>query len=206
MGDQRINAWLSELASRSPAPGGGSAAALSAAVAAGLAGMVANYTTGGKWADREEGMRRVAQEAAGLRAEALAAAEADVTAFGEVAAAYALPKATEADKAVRSARIQQALVRAAVPPAQTGRLAARVVGICADLVDAGNPNVVSDVAVAASVARAALESAIVNIEINSQQIRDEAEAGGLGQTVKELESAIGVADAVVRAVRGKLRT
>lgn len=204
-GEQPIGGWLEELGSRSPTPGGGSAAALSAATAAALVQMVANYTTGSRWADREDQMRRIAGEAAGLRAGALEAADADAVAFGSVTAAYRLPKATPPQQSERSARIQQALVEAAAPPARVGRLAARVAQIAADLAGAGNPNVVSDVAVAASAARAALEGAIVNIEINRRQIRDEAEAGRLARVVAELEAAAEDAGRVVAAVRGGLR-
>lgn len=201
---QRIGGWLDDLASRSPAPGGGSAAALFAAAAAGLVGMVANYTTGPKWSDREDRMRELAGEAARIRSEALAAADEDVAAFGAVAAAYGLPKSTPAEQAERSARIQRALVDAAAPPERAGALAARVVQIGGELLEAGNPAVVSDVAVAASAARAAIEGAIVNIEINRRQIRDEAESGRLGRVVGDLEAAADEAGRLVAAVRGKL--
>ena len=61
-----------------------------------------------------------------------------------------------------------------------------MIDIAGELADSGNPNVASDVAVAAAVARAALESAIVNIDINRQQIRDDAESARLGLVIKEL--------------------
>lgn len=205
MEEQPIGSWLADLASRSPAPGGGAVAALCAATAAGLIGMVASYTTGGRWSDREQHMRQVADEASTLRAGALTAAQDDVTAFQAVSAAYGLPSASDGERGERSAAIQRALVGAAEPPVRTGELAARVIELAGDLAQTGNPNVVSDVAVAASAARAALESAIINIEINAAQIREPAVSARLGQTVKDFESAIAAAEQVVAAVREKIR-
>jgi len=79
------------------------------------------------------------------------------------------------------------------------------VQLAQELVDSSNPNVVSDVAVAASAARAALESAIVNVEINLRQLHDPRETARLGSIVSDLETAIGAAGRVVGAVREKLR-
>ncbi len=202
--DQTVDAWLAELASRSPAPGGGAAAALCAATAAGLIGMVTAYTTGPRWADRQERMRQLNDEAARLRAAAVVVADDDAAAFSAVGAAYKLPAETGEQKAVRRASIQQALIGAAGPPAQAGQLAARLVQMARELVDSSNPNVVSDVAVAASAARAALESAIVNIEINLRQLQDPQETARLGSIVSDLEAAIAAAGRVVGAVREKL--
>ena len=204
--EQTIGAWLAGLAGRTPTPGGGSAAALCAATAAGLTGMVAAYTTGGKWADREERMRQLSFEAAHLRERALAAADDDVAMFGAVTAAYGLPRDTPEQKAVRSQAIQRSLAGAAGPPTEVARLAAHVIDIAGELADSGNPNVASDVAVAAAVARAALESAIVNIDINRQQIRDDAESARLGLVIKELEPALAAADRIATAVREKLQS
>jgi methenyltetrahydrofolate cyclohydrolase len=204
IGDQTVDGWLAELARRSPAPGGGAAAALCAATAAGLIGMVTAYTTGPRWADRQERMQQLNDEAARLRADAVVVADDDAAAFSAVGAAYQLAAETNEQKAVRRASIQQALIGAAGPPAQAGRLAARLVQMAQELADSSNPNVVSDVAVAASAARAALESAIVNIEINLRELHDVHETARLGSIVSDLETAISAAGSVVGAVREKL--
>src|SRR3954469_23345990 len=88
MFDARMSDWLGQLADRTPAPGGGAVAALCAASSAALLEMVANYTTGGKWADREEAMKVVLAEAGELRARAAQLAQDDAEAFGAVGAAY----------------------------------------------------------------------------------------------------------------------
>jgi len=205
MKDSTIGSWLAELGDRTPTPGGGGAAALLAATGASLVGMVSSYTTGGKWADREADMLAVKAESDLLREQALALAAADAEAFAAVGAAYGLPRATDEDKAARRTAIQAALRGAAEPPAEVGRVATRIVELADGLVERGNPNVVSDVAVAASSAAAALESAIVNIEINVASIKDTEVADGLRATVTELTGAIERARGIVERVREGLR-
>jgi formiminotetrahydrofolate cyclodeaminase len=204
--DEAVEAWLTELASRSPAPGGGAAAALCAATAAGLVGMVTAYTAGPKWADRQARMQVLNDQAARLRGDALGLADDDAAAFSAVGAAYGLPRQTEEEQAARRAAIQQALIGAAGPPAATGLLAVSLMEMARELVDQSNPNVLSDVAAAAAAARAALECAIVNIEINLRQIQDQAEAARLRSIVGDLEQAIGEGGRVVGDVRARLRS
>lgn len=203
-GETTIEGWLERLASKTPTPGGGAAAALSAAVAAGLVGMVTSYTTGPTYADRESRMNELQAEAAKLRADALTLADDDEAAFGAVGAAYGLPKDTDAGKETRRVAIERALIGAAEPPTRTGLVAARLVEIAAELVAASNPNVVSDVAVAASCARSAIESAIVNVEINRGLLRNDTEVARLTEVVATLAAALPAADDVITAVRGRL--
>ena len=205
MFDARMSDWLGELADRTPAPGGGAVAALCAASAAALLEMVANYTTGKKWADREEAMRAVIGEAADLRAQAAQLAVDDAAAFGAVGEAYGLPKATDEEKAARSAAIQRATLAAAEPPVQTGRLAVRLVAIADTMVDPANPNVLSDVGVAAATARAALSGSITNITVNAAFLTDDDAARGLLDTVGELERAMKQADDVAARIVERLR-
>src|SRR5258708_37032919 len=160
MGESSISQWLEALASREPTPGGGAAAAVCARPSASLLGMVAQYTTGDKWADRADRMRAVIDEAATVRARAVALADDDAEAFAAVGAAYKLPRQTGEQQDERRVAIQEALIGAAGPPVRTGELAARLVVLAQELADTGNPNVLSDVAVASSTARSALESAI----------------------------------------------
>jgi methenyltetrahydrofolate cyclohydrolase len=199
-----IQDWLAALAGRTPAPGGGAAAALSAATAASLVSMVAVYTTGERWADRSEQMEAVDAEATELRLLALDLAAADAVAFEKVGAAYAMPNDGAEAEAARASAIQAALVGAAEPPRQVGEAALRIVDLAAGLLDSGNPNVISDVAVAASNGRAALEAAIVNIEINRASIADEAVGEELAAAIEALTAGIEKADATVAGVRAKL--
>jgi len=205
MFDARMSDWLGQLADRSPAPGGGAVAALCAASAAALLEMVANYTTGKKWADREESMTAIVAEVAELRALAAQLAVDDAAAFGAVGEAYGLPRATDEEKAARSAAIQQATLGAAEPPVQVGRLAVRLVAIADTMVDPANPNVLSDVGVAAATARAALSGSITNITVNAALLTDDDASRGLLDTVEELERAMQQADDVAARIVERLK-
>ena len=203
--DVRIAEWLDELADRKPTPGGGAVAALCAASSAALLEMVGNYTTGKKWADREEAMKALVAEAGALRARAGQLAEADTEAFAAVGTAYALPRATDEEKAERSAAIQRATLGAAEPPVQVGRVATRLVELAAGLVDPANPNVLSDVGVAAVTARAALGGSVVNITVNAALLRDADAARGLLDEAAELERVMARADEVAARVVERLK-
>ena len=205
MFDAPISDWLGQLAGRTPAPGGGAVAALCAASAAALLEMVANYTTGKKWVDREESMRAIVAEAAELRAQAARLAVDDAAAFGAVGEAYALPKATDEEKAARSAAIQKATVGAAEPPIQVGRVAMRIVALADEMVEPANPNVLSDVGVAAATARAALSGSITNITVNAAFLTDDDLSRDLLDRVGELERAMEQADDVAARIVERLK-
>lgn len=202
MRNQEIGAWLDELASSAPAPGGGAVAALQVATAAGLVEMVTNLTIGNpRYADHEQTMIDARAAAHAIRGGAITLADEDARAFTAVTDAYKLPRATDEDKAARTAAIQRALLGAADVPVRTG-IAARTVLDQAELILPGaNVNVLSDVAVAASSARAGLEAAIINIEINRAAIKDEAEKARLGEAVEAIERDLDRAAAVVATVR-----
>jgi methenyltetrahydrofolate cyclohydrolase len=205
MFDARMADWLDDLGARTPTPGGGAVAALCAASSAALLEMVANYTTGGKWADREDAMRAVIAEVTELRARAAQLAEHDVAAFGAVGAAYGLPKATPEEKAARSDAIQRATQGAAEPPRQVGRLATRLVVLADEMVDPANPNVLSDVGIAAATARAALSGSVTNIVVNAAYLTDAGASRALLDEVAELERAMARADEVAARVVERLQ-
>ena len=196
-----VETWLQELADRTPTPGGGGAAALTAAISAALIGMVTAYTTGEKWHDREARMKELNAEAAELRAAALGLVTEDEAAFAAVGAAYRMPRGTDAEKSERAAAIQVALVEAAQPPAGVARVARRLVDMAGELVDSGNRNVVSDVGVASAAAQAALQGAVLNIEINLRQITDPLVGTDLRAEVAAATDSIERAGAVTERVR-----
>jgi formiminotetrahydrofolate cyclodeaminase len=189
--------WLASLASGNATPGGGAAAAMNAAIGAALVSMVCNLTTGrAAYAEHEDNTLAVLDRAEKLRAAAVRLADDDAVAFEAVMAAYRLPKATESEKTARSAAIQQAQVQAAAVPRQVADVAVEVIELAHRLVDRSNTNVLSDVAVAASSARAALEAAIVNIEVNVGAI-DEPTAASTADAVR-------AADTIVALVRERI--
>jgi formiminotetrahydrofolate cyclodeaminase len=205
--DETVEAFLGRLAARVPAPGGGAVAALHAAQSAALVAMVARYSDGARY---DAGlMGRIVTEADGLRTEALGLAEADAEAFGAVAAAYQRPKDTAELVAARSAAIAEALIGAAGPPADVIRTARRLIELAAELLPAGNRNVITDVAAAAEAARAAAVTARVNIEVNLRGIGDGATGdpatrAELIATAAITDGIIARADEIVAAVRDEI--
>lgn len=205
MRDQTIAAWLGELASSAPAPGGGAAAALELAIACALVEMVCNLTIGKPaFAEHEQAMTAARERAGVLREEALELAAEDAAAFEAVIAAYRLPRESEAEATVRHERVQEALAAAAAVPRRTAEHAAGLVALTEPLVAYANPNVVSDLAAAAAAARAALATALVNVEINRASITDPELAGELDAAAAEIEGWQVMADDVVAAVRRRL--
>lgn len=199
-----LNLWLEQLAAKQPTPGGGGAAALLAATAAALVGMVSIYTTGPKWADESDRMQAIHAEADSLRVRARELIAADAAAFTAVGSAYSLPKATEDEKLARQAAIQTALIGATKPPQAVAEIATQIIALAKELVVAGNPNVISDVAVAAASAKAALESAIVNIAINAKLITDTSVSEDLSACIKQAEAAINQASEVITKTRARM--
>jgi formiminotetrahydrofolate cyclodeaminase len=112
-----------------------------------------------------------------------------------------MPRSTDAEKSERAMAIQIALVEAAQPPAGVARVARRLVDIAGELVESGNRNVVSDVGVASAAAHAALQAAILNIEINLRQITDPQVGRDLRAEVAAATDYIERADTVTERVR-----
>lgn len=206
MGEETIAQFLDALASGAPVPGGGAAAALEAAVGAALVVMVCNLTIGKEKYRAYEGLMTEARDAAeDLRAQALALAAEDSASYSAVGAAYGLPRGSDEEKAARSARIQEALKGATDVPLRTVILAARVIDLCARVVEGANTNAISDVGVGALSARAALDGAALNVQINLALIKDEQfKTATVARLNEHLSAARASVDAVVRAVEASI--
>lgn len=204
MRDETISVFLDRLADRVPAPGGGASAALHAAQAAALLGMVARYTSGEKYAAHEQVVERIRRESDTLRARALTLAEQDAAAFTAVTDAYRLPRESEQDKAARSAAIAEALVGAARPPADVIAVALDVVELAEALLPIGNPNVVTDIAAAAEAARAAAATARVNVEVNLTGLKDERLRSALVAETARVDEIATRAERITAAVREEI--
>lgn len=162
-----LDAWLEKLASVEPTPGGGSAAALSAALGASLVAMVGRLTTGKKaYAAVGADFGRLTARAEELRLALRRLVDDDATAFDRVSAAYKLPKTTAAEKIERQVAVDEALEEAARVPAEVARAAAEVARLARRAAEAGNKNAVSDAATAAALALAAVKGAASNVQIN----------------------------------------
>ncbi len=169
-----LSEFLEALASRSPSPGGGSAAALAGALAAALVAKTCAVSLGrADLAEHHALFERSLAEAGELRQALQRAIDEDVDAFDAVGSAYTLPRATEEDKAARRLSIQYALRGASGVPLRVARDCARVVELALGVAEHVSPAVASDGAVGAQLAAAALEGAAETVEANLGSIRDE---------------------------------
>lgn len=173
--EEPLKAYTDALASGEATPGGGSAAALVGTLGAALNSMVANFTVGReKFAAVEEDVQRLLSESERLRMELEGLAQADTEAYGKVTAAQRMPRESEEEKAARREAVQDALKAAAEVPRSAAKAAHGVLRVAAELVEKGNPNLITDVGVAARFAAAALQCAALNVEINLAYIKDDA--------------------------------
>jgi len=185
--DKKIKTFLDTLASKSPTPGGGSAAALVGAMSAALLSMVGNLTIGKeKYLDVENDIKRLLEKSEKLRADFEELIEKDIEAFNQFMAVMKLPKETKEQKENRSREMQNALKDAANVPLEIARKSLEVLNICQEVAAKGNKNVISDAGVGAIVAEAAFESAILNVKINSGMIKDEKDKKDLKREIEEL--------------------
>lgn len=168
-----VKDFLNKVAGSDPVPGGGSIAALNGAIASALAAMVANLTIGKKnYADCEELMKQIAERAAGLKEEFVADVDRDSEAYDCVFACFKMPKATDEEKAARSAAIQEATKFAAQVPMEVARRAYGLMDTIAQVARKGNQNAVTDACVAMMAARSAVLAALMNVRINLGSLKD----------------------------------
>jgi glutamate formiminotransferase/formiminotetrahydrofolate cyclodeaminase len=181
--------FIDELAAPTPTPGGGSAAAYSAAMGAGLVAMVAGVTMGKKkYADVEAQMQAVRVHAEKLREDLTYAVDDDAGAFEAVMGAFRLPKDTPEQKAARKSSIQSATLNAAHVPLHVAEGAVKVMELALRCVEAANVNAISDAASAAAMAKAGLTAAGYNVRINVAGLPDPSAGEQFLSQVRELEA------------------
>jgi len=162
-----LKSYLNELASASPTPGGGAAAAVTVAQGLALLSMVCNLTIGKKTFSAVEGQTKdILKQVSTMRAEALSEAETDMNAFTFVMKAYQMPAETNEQKSAKKATLANATRNAAEPPFRLMTLAAQALPLADQLEKIGNPNVLSDVFVGRHLLIAGYKSSKENVEIN----------------------------------------
>jgi glutamate formiminotransferase/formiminotetrahydrofolate cyclodeaminase len=185
------DSFLDDLASDSPTPGGGSAAAYSGAMGAGLVAMVARLTVGKKkYAGVEERMKSIVRQAEELRAQQTAAVSQDAEAFNQVMAAFKLPKDSDGEKEARSKAIQEATAGAALVPLGVAERAVDTIELAREAAQVGNVNAISDAASAVALARACFQGASLNVRINAQGLKDQKQAKSWLKTLDDLAKRI----------------
>ena len=168
-----VEDFTAELGSGSPAPGGGSAAALAGALACSLVSMVAKVTLNKL---EDEGIRdkldNMATESEQTRAQFLKLINSDTLAFNEIMKSYKLPKTTDFEKDARYTAIQAATKHAAKVPLNTAQLGVKALGWVEELTEVGSENAITDTGVAGLMAYTAVTGAIWNVKINLGSIKD----------------------------------
>ncbi|MGQ9512049.1 cyclodeaminase/cyclohydrolase family protein [Thermodesulfitimonas sp.] len=204
--DWSIRQFLKEAASSAPTPGGGSVAALAGALAAAMASMVANLTVGKeKYKDVAAEMQTVLDRTAALIEELEALVAADMEAFNAFMAVYKLPKETAEQKAERAQRLQEALVKTTDTPLKIAGSCLEVLRLAEQAALKGNKGAVSDAGVAAYLGEAALQAALLNVDINVPLIKDASYAAEAVTKREELSrEAAKVKERAVAVVRERL--
>lgn len=204
--DKPIDQFLAQLASAAPTPGGGSVAALAGALAAGLESMVCHLTLGKeKYQAVQDDINQLLAETEKRRLKLMSLIEEDVEAYGHLAAAYKMARATDVEKQVRTQAIQEAVRGATLAPLGIAEVCAELIDLCPPLVEKGNTNAVSDVGVAVLLAEAALRSALLNVMINLPSIKDVEFANATRQRMTELtQGKAELKERVMKDVEAKL--
>jgi formiminotetrahydrofolate cyclodeaminase len=172
--DQPIRHFLDKLASKSPEPGGGSVAALTGSLGAGLVSMVCSLTLGKeKYKDVQPQVEALIKESEKLRVEMQDLIQKDTEVYGGLSEVYKMPKNTDAEKAARTAKMQEALKKACQVPFEIGLKSLEVARLAQRAAEIGNVAAVSDAGVAVLLAQACAQSAALNVKINVNSIKDD---------------------------------
>jgi glutamate formiminotransferase/formiminotetrahydrofolate cyclodeaminase len=197
-----VNAFASELASDSPAPGGGTISALCASLGVSLATMVANLSAAKKgWEDQWQQFSAWAEKGQQLKKELLYMVDEDTAAFHKILNAFKLPKNTEEDKVLRNKAVQDATRYAIEVPFKVMQLAYSAMDIIKAMALTGNPNSASDAGVGALCARTAVSGAFLNVKINAASCDDKSFVADMLTKGKEIEeNALKMEKAILEAV------
>ena len=163
-----IGQYIENLGAKTSSPGGGAVAAVTGAQSIGLIEMVCQFTP-----ENETAIANIVQRTQILAPKMLALGDDDVVCFEALMASYKLPKSTTSEKSKRTQSIQVCLAAAATVPLNIIKIINGVIPDIQYLADYGNPNLITDVAIAASLGQSALTSSQLNVLINLKQIRDQ---------------------------------
>lgn len=189
--EKTIDNYLAELSSNSPTPGGGNVSAFCGALASSLGTMVCNLTIGKKkYADVEAEIAEIKNKLETYIKKFTELAANDNLAFDKVMSAFKLPKETEAEKEIRSAKIEEATINAAKVPADVIKNCSEIIPLIDIAASKGNHNSVSDTGVAALLLSTAAQGAFLNVLINCSGLKTNTEANQLLQNSQTLTNEI----------------
>ncbi|MCX7828306.1 MAG: cyclodeaminase/cyclohydrolase family protein [Thermanaerothrix sp.] len=172
--DMTVKSFVEELASDSPAPGGGSVAAICGALGGALATMVARLTVGKeRYRDSWDAMEKVISDGLELNRKFLDLMEEDTESFNQFMAARKMPKDTDQEKTARALAIAEASKKTAMVPLATLKTCEALMDTAFKAAESGNPNAVTDAGTAALLAQAAAKAAAYNVFVNLPGIEDQ---------------------------------
>jgi formiminotetrahydrofolate cyclodeaminase len=201
-----VKDFLSELASSSPAPGGGSVAALAGALGAALSSMVCNLTISKeKYENVQDEIKRVLGESEQLRKHLTKLIDKDTEAFNEVMRAMKMPKETDDQKDNRREALQRAYKSAAMVPFETAETCEKLLDLAMVVAEKGNQSSITDAAISAYMANVGVQSAVLNVKINLDSIKDECFVEKMRKKLDEIEkSSNNKTERIVKIVNEKM--
>ena len=171
--DLNLREFINELSVDSPAPGGGSTAALCGALSAALSSMVSNLTVGKKgYEGVQKKVKKIAEAAQALKDNFLRDVDSDTIAYNKVMEAFKMPKKTDSQKEERIFAIEEAYKEATLVPFGVIKKSVEALKLAKEVAQKGNKNSISDAGVSGLTALAAAEGAYYNVKINLPDIRD----------------------------------
>lgn len=204
--EQSLSSFIELLSSKEPAPGGGGAAALTAAQGCALAAMVCNLTVGKKkYQQYEEDLQRILKEAKQLQERFLQMIQEDKDNFLPLAKAYGIKAETEEEKREKAKVMEVALQVACKVPIEIVERSNRGILLHRELLDKGSKLAISDVGVGVEFLRAALISGKMNVRINTGMMTEAVYRKEIEDKIDRLtEEGVRIADEVSQAVMQKL--
>ncbi len=186
---RRVEEFVDEVSRESPAPGGGSIAALAGALGAALASMVSNLSIGKRGTEEvEEDLKPVADRAQEIKAALVRAIDDDTNAFNTYMEARRLPGKTDEEKKIKAQAIQNGLKQAVAVPLRTAQLSAEAIELAGKAADRGNINSVTDAGVGAHIAFSGVIGGVFNVLINLGEISDKTFVEEMRKTCRSLEN------------------
>lgn len=186
--EMKVSDFVDEVSRESPAPGGGSIAALAGSLGAALASMVSNLSIGKRGTDQvEENLKPVADRTQELKAALVRAIDDDTNAFNAYMEAVRLPARSDTEKKIKHKALQDGLKQAVAVPLGTARLSAEVIGLAEIAVEKGNINSVTDAGVGAHIAFTGVKGGIFNVLINLKDIENKKFVDEMIAACSELE-------------------
>jgi len=202
----RLDDFIDEVGKDSPAPGGGSVAALAGALGSGLGSMVASLTPAKKGFEQTlEPLSKRGRELVSNMERLKRAVDEDTNAFNDVMSAMRLPKSSAEEKSTRDEAMEKGYKKATLVPFETAKLCVSTIEELLEVAEKGNPNSVSDVGVGALMAYAGFEGAILNVRINLPNIKDNNFKKDLSEKIEGLRNkAVKGRDRILEAVNEKI--